>query len=58
MKVLKTELARQVLADPSAKQQLRTFIVERRSDAGAIIELRRDSKAPLRLRARVVAKAA
>lgn len=58
MKVLKTELARQVLADPSAKQQLRTFIGERRSDAGTIIELRRGSKAPLRLRAQVVPKAA
>lgn len=57
MKVLKTPLGKQVLADAKATEQLRRFMASRTRDGGAVIELRtRDGT--LRLKPELVPKAA
>lgn len=56
MKVLKSPLAQQVLADPKATDQLRRFVVSRGQD-GAVIELRSGGRI-VRLKPKVVPKAA
>lgn len=57
MKVLKTPLSRQVLADPKAMETLRRFMVVR-GQADVFIEVRAKDGTSRRLKPEVVPKAA
>lgn len=61
MKALKSERAKTLLADPSARVQLRTYLASRPSTTGqasVVIEVHRTSGQVLRVRPEVVPKAA
>jgi hypothetical protein len=58
VKVLKTELSKQVLADPKAANQLRRFMVARSSPTGEFILVRAQDGTVRRLKPEVVPKAA
>jgi hypothetical protein len=63
MKALKSERAKTLLADPSARGQLRTYLASRLSASGqvsnsVVIEVNRTSGQVLRVRPEVVPKAA
>lgn len=64
MKALRSDLARSVLADPAAKDQLRGYLADRKSpaarsgtEAASVIELRTAAGPTLRLHPRVVPRA-
>lgn len=57
MKVLNTQLAKQVLADPKATEKLRRFMVSR-GQSGVFIEVRTQDGTSKRLKPEVVPKAA
>lgn len=63
MKALKSERAKTLLADPSARGQLRTYLASRIGASGhmahsVVIEVNRTSGKVLRVRPEVVPKAA